>query len=33
MNTTIREALAGSRWSTGKDFMGESLVLQAIRLP
>src|SRR3981189_1261616 len=32
MSTTIREALAGSRWSTGKDFLGKRLALLAIRL-
>jgi len=32
MNTTIREALAGSRWSRGQDFMGKRLALLAIRL-
>ena len=32
MSTTIREALAGSSWSAGQDFMGKRLVLLAIRL-
>jgi chromate transport protein ChrA len=32
MSTTIREALAGSRWSRGQDFMGKRLALLAIRL-
>jgi hypothetical protein len=32
MNTTIREALAGSRWTRGQDFMGKRLALLAIRL-
>jgi hypothetical protein len=32
MSTTIREALAGSRWSWGQDFMGKRLALLAIRL-
>src|SRR5258707_1651949 len=32
MSTTIREALAGSRWSGGQDFMGKRLALLAIRL-
>src|SRR5438132_5037090 len=32
MNTTIREALAGSRWSRRQDFMGKRLALLAIRL-
>jgi chromate transport protein ChrA len=32
MSTTIREALAGSRWSREQDFMGERLALLAIRL-
>jgi hypothetical protein len=32
MSTTIREALAGSRWSRGQDFMGKRLPLLAIRL-
>jgi hypothetical protein len=32
MSTTIREALAGSKWSTGKDFLGKRLALLAIRL-
>src|SRR6202047_245180 len=32
MNTTIREALAGSRWSRGQDSMGKRLALLAIRL-
>src|ERR1700674_2457551 len=27
MSTTIREALAGSRWSRGQDFMGKRLAL------
>src|SRR5712675_3486957 len=32
MSTTIREALAGSRWSRRQDFIGKRLVLLAIRL-
>src|ERR1700687_828882 len=32
MSTTIREALAGSRWSRRQDFMGKRLALLAIRL-
>src|SRR4029077_8285486 len=32
MSTTIREVLAGSRWSRGQDFMGKRLTLLAIRL-
>src|SRR5258706_5813718 len=32
MSNTIREALAGSRWSRGQDFMGKRLALMAIRL-
>jgi chromate transport protein ChrA len=32
MSTTTREALAGSRWSRGQDFMGKRLALLAIRL-
>src|SRR3981081_4760953 len=32
MSTTIREALAGSRWSRGQDFMGKRLPLLAIRM-
>ena len=32
MSTTIREALAGSKWSRGQDFMGQRLALLAIRL-
>ena len=32
MSTTIRAALAGSRWSRGQDFMGKRLALLAIRL-
>jgi putative oxidoreductase len=32
MSTTIREGLAGSRWSRGQDFMGKRLALLAIRL-
>src|SRR5450631_1726336 len=32
MSTTIREALAGSRWSRMQDFMGKRLALLAIRL-
>src|SRR5713226_737172 len=32
MSTTIREALAGSRWSRGQDFMGKRLAQLAIRL-
>src|SRR5882762_8449891 len=32
MSTTIREALAGSRWSRGQDFFGKRLALLAIRL-
>src|SRR5438132_4969706 len=32
MSTTIREALAGSRWSRRQDFMGKRLTLLAIRL-
>src|SRR3984957_15658918 len=32
MRTTIREALAGSRWSRRQDFMGRRLALLAIRL-
>jgi hypothetical protein len=32
MSTTTREALAGSKWSRGQDFMGKRLVLLAIRL-
>src|SRR5260221_10203227 len=32
MSTTIREALAGSRWSRGQDFMGKRLAILAIRL-
>jgi hypothetical protein len=32
MSTTIREALAGSRWSRGQDFMGKRLALLATRL-
>jgi hypothetical protein len=32
MSTTIREALAGSSWSRGQDFMGKRLALLAIRL-
>jgi chromate transport protein ChrA len=32
MSTTTREALAGSKWSRGQDFMGKRLALLAIRL-
>src|SRR6202162_1555484 len=32
MSTTIRDALAGSWWSRGQDFMGRRLSLLAIRL-
>ena len=32
MSTTIREALAGSSWPRGQDFMGKRLALLAIRL-
>src|SRR5882762_1837363 len=32
MSTTIREALAGSRWSRRQDFMRKRLALLAIRL-
>src|SRR4030095_3788724 len=32
MSTTIREAMAGSRWSKGQDFMGKRLALPATRL-
>jgi len=32
MSITIREALAGSRWSRGQDFMGKKIALLAIRL-
>jgi uncharacterized membrane protein YphA (DoxX/SURF4 family) len=32
MSTTTREALAGSRWSRGQEFMGKRLALLAIRL-
>src|ERR1700676_3761520 len=32
MSTTIREALAGSKWSRGQDLMGRRLSLLAIRL-
>jgi chromate transport protein ChrA len=32
MSTTIREALAGSRWFRGQDFMGKRLALLATRL-
>jgi len=32
MSTTIREALACSKWSRGQDFMGKRLALLAIRL-
>ena len=32
MSTTIREALACSRWSRGQDFMGKRLALLVIRL-
>src|SRR6266852_6389175 len=32
MSTTIREALAGSRWSRRQDFMGKRIALLAIRL-
>src|SRR6266403_857569 len=32
MSTTIREALACSKWSRGQDFMGKRLALPAIRL-
>src|SRR5260370_9699675 len=32
MSTTTREALAGSMWSRGQDFMGKGLALLAIRL-
>jgi len=32
MSTTIREALAGSRWSRGKNFMDKRLALLAIRV-
>jgi putative oxidoreductase len=32
MSTTIREALAGSRWPRKQDFMGKRLALLAIRL-
>jgi hypothetical protein len=32
MSTTSREALVGSRWSRGQDFMGKRLALLAIRL-
>jgi chromate transport protein ChrA len=32
MSTTICEALAGSRWSRGQDFMSKKLALLAIRL-
>src|SRR5450432_4471597 len=32
MSTTTREALAGSKWSRGYDFMGKRLALLAIRV-
>src|SRR5580693_3350522 len=32
MSTTVREALAGSRWSRGQDFMDKRFALLAIRL-
>src|SRR6202047_314786 len=32
MTTTTREALAGSSWSRGQDFMGKRLALLGIRL-
>src|SRR6266849_3486368 len=32
MSTTIREALAGSRWSRGQDIMDKRLALLAIRV-
>jgi chromate transport protein ChrA len=32
MSTMTREALAGSRWSRGQDFMGKRFALGAIRL-
>src|SRR6202162_5836345 len=32
MSTTIREALAGSRWSRRQDFMAKRIALLAIRL-
>src|ERR1700693_3583762 len=32
MSTTTREALAGSRWSRGRDSMSKRLALLAIRL-
>src|SRR5882672_6885974 len=32
MSTTVRAALAGSRWSRGQDFMGKRIALLAIRL-
>src|SRR5258705_6742013 len=32
MSTTTREALGGSMWSRGQDFMGKGLALLAIRL-
>ena len=32
MSTATREALAGSRWSRGQDFMGKRFALVAIRL-
>jgi chromate transport protein ChrA len=32
VSTAIREALAGSRWSKGQDFMDKRLALLAIRL-
>ena len=32
MNTTIREALAGSRWSRRQDSIGKRIALLAIRL-
>src|SRR5437762_1977441 len=32
MSTTIRETLAGSRWSRRQDFMGKRIALLAIRL-
>ena len=32
MSTSIREALAGSSWLRGQEFMGKRLALLAIRL-
>jgi chromate transport protein ChrA len=32
MSTTIRKALAGSKWSRGQEFMGKRLGLMAIRV-